>query len=261
MDKYSCFEHLSAHETRGADYEVCWRRGRSGIAVISIHGGAIEPGTSEIADAIAGADHSFYTFKGVKKAGNRDLHITSTTFDEPCALEILRRSEIIISIHGCRGQEEVVHVGGLDSKLRRRIGAKLRMAGFEAPRGTWSFYPVSRTTARASQVCQACPGPRSGGLDPGAEDPRNPYRTETNLRGLDKRNICNRCGHAGGVQLEISKGLRARMLGSLSHGAGLRSGTFPGFIQAVREAIESITLDVSLLDPGDFPLKKTLFKG
>ncbi len=224
MDKYSCFEELSAHEARGADYEVRWRRGGSGIAVLSIHGGEIEPGTSEIAEAVAGAGHSFYTFRGIKKAGNLDLHIASTAFDEPCALEIAGRSETVISIHGCRGKEEFVHVGGLDSELRRCIGAKLRLGGFKARRGSWSFYPAS---AGRHPVCG-----------------KDPFRMETGLRGLDKHNICNRCRRGKGVQMEISQGLRARMFGSLSHGAGSPSGTFPWFIQAVQEAIESFKISI-----------------
>ena len=64
------------------------------------------------------------------------------------------------------------------------------------------------------------------------------------LRGLDKRNICNRSRRARGVQLEISKGLRARLFRSLSNGAGTAPGTFPWFIQAVREAIEPFKIPI-----------------
>ena len=203
MGKYCCFEHLRVNESRAADYEVRRRHGSSGIAVISIHGGAIEPGTSEVAEALAGADHSFYTFRGLKKAGNKDLHITSTTFDEPDALEIVRRSETVISIHGCSEEEEVVHVGGIDFRLRECIEERLRQAGFKTPRGARS------------------------------------------LRGLDKRNICNRCRRGMGVQLEISKGLRTRMFGDFSYGSGIQcGGTFHEFIQAVRKAIEPFKIPV-----------------
>jgi phage replication-related protein YjqB (UPF0714/DUF867 family) len=232
MDKYSCFEELSAHEARGSGYEIRWRRGRSGIAVLSIHGGGIEPGTSEIADAIADADHSFYTFRGMKRSGNRDLHITSTTFDEPSALEIVRCSETIISIHGSREEEEVVHVGGLDSGLRQCIEARLLLAGFKIPPESWSFYPesgdrypVSCTTASAEKLKRSFP-------------------MEMRLKGLDKRNICNRSRRAGGVQLEISRGLRAAVLRSLSNGADTAPGTLPLFIQAVREAIRPLEVPI-----------------
>jgi phage replication-related protein YjqB (UPF0714/DUF867 family) len=201
MGKYFCFEHLCANESRGADFEVRLRHGSSGIAVISIHGGAIEPGTSEIAEAIAGAEHTFYTFRGIKKAGNKDLRITSTLFDDPDALEIVRRSETIISIHGCSEAEEVVHVGGIDSRLRECIEKGLRQAGFKTPRGALS------------------------------------------LRGVDKRNICNRGRRGMGVQLEIGKDSRARMFEDISYERGLPCcGTFEEFIRAVRKAIEQFIL-------------------
>jgi len=200
MDKYSGFEHLSANESRGADYEVRLRHGSSGIAVISIHGGAIEPGTSEIAEAVAGADHTFYTLRGTKKTGNIDLHITSTSFDEPDAIEIVRRSQSVISIHGCAEEEEVVYVGGADSRLRNCIEEKLRQAGFKTPCGVSS------------------------------------------LRGLDRRNICNRSRRGMGVQLEISKGLRARMFGDLASVGGPAREIFREFVHAVREAIEQFKL-------------------
>jgi len=195
MDKYSGFEHLSANESRGVDYEVRLRHGSSGIAVISIHGGAIEPGTSEIAEAVAGAEHTFYTLRGIKKTGNTDLHITSTRFDEPVALEIACNSETVISIHGCSDGEEVVYVGGTDSRLRECIEAKLRQAGFKALGGA------------------------------------------PNSSGRNKRNICNRSRRGMGVQLEISKGLRVRMLGDLSHVRDQAGGIFDEFVHAVREAI------------------------
>jgi phage replication-related protein YjqB (UPF0714/DUF867 family) len=57
------------------------------------------------------------------------------------------------------------------------------------------------------------------------------------LKGLDKRNICNRSRRARGVQLEISEGLRARLLRSRSKGS-TDPRSFPWFVQAVREAIE-----------------------
>jgi phage replication-related protein YjqB (UPF0714/DUF867 family) len=208
MGKYCCFEQLSANESKGADYEVRRRHGSPAIAVISIHGGRIEPGTSEVAEAIAGAEHTFYTFRGIKKAGNKDLHITGTLFDEPDALEIARCSETIISIHGCSENEEVVYVGGIDFRLRECIEQSLQQAGFKTL-----------------------------------------HNRNAGLGGLDRRNICNRCRRGMGVQLEISKGLRARMFGDLPHGTGLPcSGTFQEFIRAVRNAIEQFILSSEAID-------------
>lgn len=88
-------------------------------------------GTSEIADGIAGCDHTFYTLEGTKGSGNKTLHITSTVFDEPCSIEIVCKSEIILSVHGCSEMEETVHIGGLDQTLKARIANKLAERGFE----------------------------------------------------------------------------------------------------------------------------------
>jgi phage replication-related protein YjqB (UPF0714/DUF867 family) len=57
-DRYATFDALrSAHE-EGRDFRVEWRLGVSGIAVMAPHGGGIEPGTSEVARALAGFQHS-----------------------------------------------------------------------------------------------------------------------------------------------------------------------------------------------------------
>lgn len=131
MDKYACFRDLQDHEVEGIDYKVRSRIGGTGVALLCIHGGDIEPGTSEIADGIAGDAHTFYALEGMKTSGNRALHITSTAFDEPLGIEIACASEIIISVHGCSEVEEVVHIGGLDQALGERIGKKLDESGFK----------------------------------------------------------------------------------------------------------------------------------
>jgi phage replication-related protein YjqB (UPF0714/DUF867 family) len=130
VDKYSSFQHMSEYEKEGVDYRLSWRIGSSGIAILCIHGGDIEPGTSQIADGIAGSDHTFYALEGLKESGNRALHITSTAFDEPTALQIVSESEIILSVHGCAGAEAVVYLGGLDLMLRGRVQRLLSEAGF-----------------------------------------------------------------------------------------------------------------------------------
>jgi phage replication-related protein YjqB (UPF0714/DUF867 family) len=132
MDIYDTFDRLKQKEYQDVDYRIRWRIGNSGIAILSIHGGEIEPGTTRLADAIAGPEHTFYAFEGIKMSGNLALHITSTRFDEPTALEIVCQSVIIISIHGCANLEPVVHMGGLDVELKDRIVRQLQLSGFDA---------------------------------------------------------------------------------------------------------------------------------
>ena len=96
------------------------------------HGGGIEFGTDAIAQSIADPDHTFWAFKGIKKTGNRLLHITSTRFDVPDALKITLAAQTVITIHGCHGEASVVHVGGRHNELKSQIRQSLCRAGFNA---------------------------------------------------------------------------------------------------------------------------------
>ena len=128
--KYQSFEDLAAAETEGVDFHIRKRSGRSGIAVIAIHGGGIEPGTTEIAEAVAGDRHAFYTFSGLKQFRNFDLHITSRRFDEPRGEDLVKRSTTVLSIHGCGDTVPMIYIGGQNTELRRRIQTALEDAGF-----------------------------------------------------------------------------------------------------------------------------------
>ena len=151
MDKYPDFLHLKASEREEVDYRVRWRMGNSGIAILGIHGGDIEPGTSEIADAIAGSDHTFYVLEGLKHGGNRALHMTSTVFDEPRGLEIVCQAEIILSIHGCSDTDSVIYLGGLDQELREKIREGLCNAEFEASDANPHFQGIDH-----ANICNLC---------------------------------------------------------------------------------------------------------
>jgi len=130
-DKYKKFEELAAAEKAGLDFQVRLRTGCcDATAVIAPHGGGIEPGTSELADAIAGEDLSFYAFEGIKKAGNAVLHLTSGRFDEPQGVALVAASHSVIALHGEDSQEPVVFLGGLDERLRARIRASLEAESF-----------------------------------------------------------------------------------------------------------------------------------
>ena len=133
-DKYPDFETLAENESSGLDFGIRIRQAKTVFAIVAPHGGGIESGTSEIADAIAGTEFSFYAFEGLKSKGNSDLHITSTRFDEAMCLTLIGRSGIILTIHGEHSDAEGVFVGGRDVRLRRRIGISLKSEGFEVGR-------------------------------------------------------------------------------------------------------------------------------
>ena len=131
MEKYMSFKQLAAKERLNGDYRIRTEQRDSSVLVIAPHGGGIEPGTSEIAEAIAATDFSYYLFEGLKGSGNRDLHITSTSFDEPRALALLDASDTALAIHGEDSDVVLVFLGGRDAVLVARIEQSLREIGFQ----------------------------------------------------------------------------------------------------------------------------------
>ena len=131
-DKYNSYEELSSSEVLGRDYDIIYGQAESPILLLTPHGGRIEPGTTELAVAIAGRTWGYYSFCGLKDNAYRDLHITSTKFDEPMALELVASSKRTIALHGCRDMtSRKIYIGGLDFELRELIRNTLRAAGFD----------------------------------------------------------------------------------------------------------------------------------
>lgn len=120
-DTYTSFSHLAKHERKNKDYRLQIVDRPSRLVIIAPHGGGVEPGTSEIAQAIAGEEFSFYAFEGIKPRHNSRLHVTSTHFGEPKCVELVRRSEIVVAIHGEKATRKVVFVGGLDARLSDQL--------------------------------------------------------------------------------------------------------------------------------------------
>ncbi|MFH1153604.1 MAG: poly-gamma-glutamate hydrolase family protein [Pseudomonadota bacterium] len=138
MDNYSCYQALKDHEQQDRDYVLLTREGRSQLIVIAPHGGGIEPGTVDIADALAGKEHNFYAFKGIKKQGNSILHITSTQFDEPRGLAMIGSCDWVVAIHGHHSMDSIVIIGGRDRLHGEDIRLALQDAGVRA---RWSRRP------------------------------------------------------------------------------------------------------------------------
>jgi phage replication-related protein YjqB (UPF0714/DUF867 family) len=170
-DRYSSFAELAASEQIDVDYRIRIEDRGTSIIVIAPHGGHIEPGTSQIAAAIANAELSLYAFEGVRPGRpHGDLHITSTNFDEPNALNLVRRTQTAIAIHGRRDKEgPSVWVGGLATFLRDKLVSALNSAGFDA------------TIAKG------------------------------HLAARDARDICNRGMSGAGVQFELARTLRGQL--------------------------------------------------
>ena len=131
-DTYASFAELAAHEIEGRDFRRRLIARPSAIAILAPHGGGIEPGTSEIARALAGEEFSLYLFEGLKPERNAALHLTSTRFDDPECLGLLTVTRTAITIHGAGGAGDEVRVGGRDGELGSRLAAALTAAGFAA---------------------------------------------------------------------------------------------------------------------------------
>lgn len=130
MDKYRSFADLLKAEGPEAFLLTVTDR-KTAACIIAPHGGRIEPGTSELAIAIAGDRFSTYLFEGLKRTNNQDLHITSTNFDEPSGIQLVTSSQYCVALHGCAGNDEVVYLGGRDANLKTILDKNLKECGFE----------------------------------------------------------------------------------------------------------------------------------
>jgi phage replication-related protein YjqB (UPF0714/DUF867 family) len=130
-DKYNNFNELARAHQESVDFKIHTREILSDFAIIAPHGGRIEHGTSQISNAIAGEEHAYYCFEGLKDLSH-DLHITSDKFDEPQALSIANLSKIVITIHGAYGKKPAVYFGGLHEDLKKSFITQLKNVAFDA---------------------------------------------------------------------------------------------------------------------------------
>ena len=174
MDKYENYTDLKKSEKENCDFKIEHTDIDSHITIIAPHGGKIESKTTEIAKLIAGDSYNYYSFIGQKNNNNRHLHITSHKFNEPKALELVGKSEIVIAIHGCtdkQGKKENkkdygkhIFIGGLNEEIKKELEKLLKNAGFSINK---DFFPGT------------CP-----------------------------KNICNRGTTGKGIQFELTKSFR-----------------------------------------------------
>lgn len=198
---YTSYAALAAEQVEGVDYRRVHTT-PTGWSWLSsaVHGGAIEAGTSEIAQYVAGSRMGYYAFEGIKTSNNSDLHITSTLIDYPDLLTLLPSARRYLSFHGMAdrtaGVAEVA-VGGLDGQLAAAVTTALTGAGFSV------------------------------------------ITAPSEIAGTDPDNICSRGLTRAGVQLEMSTSLRASFFpgGDLSRTmreSGQRTTAFYAFGDALK---------------------------
>jgi phage replication-related protein YjqB (UPF0714/DUF867 family) len=197
-DSYNNFLELQENHHAELDYHIKTGAGSTTLIILGIHAGGIEPGTSELAQAIAGPDFSLYLFEGLGQ-NTRPLHLTSTHFDEPLCLEMVRKHQTALSLHGFRdcAADPLIYLGGNDLALIRRLLTALIQNG----------YPARVNTGK--------------------------YAATT------PQNICNRTISGKGVQIEISSSLRRQFFHDLSSPTHRENTTpkFEHFVQIIRSVL------------------------
>jgi phage replication-related protein YjqB (UPF0714/DUF867 family) len=189
--------------------------------VLALHGGGVEPGTSELCLAVAGyhpADlspvpaggpvYDYWMFEGIRSTHNSELHVTSTHCDDPVGWSLCRGARRAVSLHGCTPAQarvpagtSAVLVGGLDTGLKNALLAAYAGVGIIAIDA-------------------------SGNPD---------------LAGTDPDNIVNRTITGAGAQLELTAPMRTAMFTTNTRPPPWHTTTaaFWRFVEATRAALTS----------------------
>jgi phage replication-related protein YjqB (UPF0714/DUF867 family) len=179
-DKYKNFKELELNENKNFNINISNKN--KDVTVLAIHGGEIEPITSDIAEMIASVDFNYYIFNGNKPGSDEDLHLTSTHFDDSVCLNMVKNSKITVSIHGSADKESIIYLGGLDIELRNIIEKLLKIEFLE----------------QHKEFCQIINTDK-----------------DHKFSGINKHNIVNRNIRNMGVQIELSQGFRKKIVSSL----------------------------------------------
>jgi phage replication-related protein YjqB (UPF0714/DUF867 family) len=233
-DKYACMTELYADPAniQGTTYGKRWRRHEwiqlaeaqatdnpeGQKIVLALHGGGIEPGTSEIALAVAGYHpatfaqagdcfglHDLWIFEGLLADENSELHVTSTNYDDPIALKLVQISKRCLSLHGLSDETAngKIQIGGLDTELRSTVLEELTAA---------------RIPAAVS--------------------------SDQNTNGSNPKNICNKSARCAGVQLEMGRTYRESLFAPGCFTRELRknntNANFCELVVALRKAMSRV---------------------
>lgn len=199
-DTYEDSHALMKARKYESDFSMRLKQGRSGIIYFTPHGGGIESGCSELSEFSASADDSYYAFEGRLSSGNSVLHVTSTHFNEPNAVNLVHQHKVAVSYHGYSDSAvKNTKIGGLDEQLRNFVGEEFTAAGIP-----WEQEP-----------------------------------TGSDIAGAEPGNIVNETTRGMGVQLEISTMQRNAFFGT-NTAAGRRTtrlAEFDNYVAAVKRAV------------------------
>ena len=172
-DRFHSFEELCEVYKEGTDFAVVTRFVTGAEVVIHApHGGAIEYLTTELADEIAAAQYSFYSFIGlIDRNKARDLHITSHRFFEVRMDNLLSHTKYALAIHGRKDlqklpvlgdvdDKDAIYLGGLDAKFIELLDEELRSSGFATRLSGHAFL-----AANPVNLCNRCQSGRGAQME------------------------------------------------------------------------------------------------
>ncbi|MEB7434496.1 poly-gamma-glutamate hydrolase family protein [Staphylococcus pasteuri] len=130
-DYYKSMTQLEKSTKEGVDWKKETSNKGSKVLIVAPHGGNIEQGTSELTKLLAQqGGYDYFSFEGIRNSNNTQLHVTSTHYDDPTLNKMVKGRTANISIHGAKGDDQIVFLGGVKSKLRDAIQLQLRSRGF-----------------------------------------------------------------------------------------------------------------------------------
>lgn len=154
--KSASFSELSHMAKANTDYRVVYKPGVRSYVIMAPHGGNIEPGSTEIAEAIAHGTYGFYTFNGLKR--DPFCYVPSTKFDEPELARVTKGYAMVIAIHVIPGTDRIVYVGGNSNQFANQLIQALTSRGYKAEKtplngSAWNRYNlVNRGTSGGVQI-------------------------------------------------------------------------------------------------------------
>ncbi|WP_210137204.1 poly-gamma-glutamate hydrolase family protein [Staphylococcus sp. GDH8C109P] len=131
-DRFKSMTELMEHTVENTDWIIHSVERNSNVIITAIHGGAIEPATTELAELTAeNGGFDYFTFKAIRTKANSELHVTSRHYDEPKLMKMIVNNPYAIAIHGCKGEDEIIYMGGKDEQLMDAMTEEFEKLGID----------------------------------------------------------------------------------------------------------------------------------
>jgi phage replication-related protein YjqB (UPF0714/DUF867 family) len=241
-DIFGCFDSkgctnalsTSADCKQPLDYDITRPNSPSlttDVTVLSFHGGEIELRTSDISKKLAkmyGWDRydldghvSSNRCSSLGESSFEILHITSTNFDDPDAVRLVKAHPKSVAIHGYSRNypEGTICVGGASQP---QINAFIKYVNqnksvFESSPQGYRIIPINAPSIE----------------EPPENIPENQKPACYDLKGKDKTNIVNRNSSKKGLQLELSRPMRIDLASNSANFNSLRDVIYKGIKSAM----------------------------